>query len=215
MRRIGAVCAIACYIIAFSSNRPNYDYFESGTTTPFKAVAKSYSDFELKRVRNLQKIELKTCTLSKEGINNIVLEVKQKELQEEKERELKQKQYEDDLFCLAVAIYREHGSNVCTDEQRLADGAVIMNRVNSPKFPNTIRGVLMANNAYQGFENGIYFPRVASCSCEIKAVERAYAIAKRVLDGERICPSNVYYQAEFGQGTGLWKKIGNTYYCYG
>lgn len=121
---------------------------------------------------------------------------------------------EDDLYCMACSIYCEHGGDEATDTERILDGDVILNRVHSKQFPNTIRGVLEAKNQYEGFENGVHFPSRAKSQYEQKAVKRAYRIAKEVLNGKKLCPNNVVYQAEFTQGSGVWQKIGNTYYCY-
>lgn len=121
---------------------------------------------------------------------------------------------EDDLFCLAAAIYNEAGGNACTDEHRIAVGNVVINRVNDTRFPDSIRDVLEQQGQYSGMEGGVRFAERSKYDAEQEAVQRAYDVAQRVLEGEMICPENVVWQSEGTQGTGTWKKIGNTYFCY-
>ena len=119
---------------------------------------------------------------------------------------------DDDLFCMAAVIYNEHGGNKATDWQRIADGNVVLNRIRSGKFAKTIRGVLESKGQYAGFENGVKFPKRATYDCEKEAVQRAYDIAKRVLEGEKVCPDDIVYQSEHKNLGIVWKKVGNTYY---
>jgi spore germination cell wall hydrolase CwlJ-like protein len=123
----------------------------------------------------------------------------------------------DELYCLAVAIYNEAGSNSCTDQQREYVGYVILNRVNDSRFPDTIRGVLEQPGQYEGLGvNGVYFSKRASHDTEQEALERAWSIAQKVLENKDNIPipKNVVFQAEFKQGNNVYKKIGNTYFCY-
>ena len=124
---------------------------------------------------------------------------------------------EDDVYALAVAIYREAGSDYLTDEHRALVGCVVMNRVRSKLFPNTVRGVLTQYGQYDGlWQNGVYFPSGVSSSSH--AVKRAYRIAREVLEGKWECPSNVLFQANFRQGSGVYRAISGggtvTYFCY-
>ena len=49
---------------------------------------------------------------------------------------------------------------------------------------------------------------------EQAAVERAYEIAKRVLTEPSTIPETVVFQAEFSQGTGVYKYQDGIYFCY-
>jgi spore germination cell wall hydrolase CwlJ-like protein len=125
------------------------------------------------------------------------------------------KTYSDiDLEYLACVIYTEHGGNAATDEERMLDGYVVLNRVKSKLFPNTIKEVLEQEGQYAGFENGVIWPERSKNNGEKEAVARAYKIAKYVLENKSEAPDNVVYQAEFEQGSGVYKHINNTYYCY-
>ena len=46
-----------------------------------------------------------------------------------------------------------------------------------------------------------------------EAVNDCYEIARRILEGERVCPENVLFQAEFIQGSGIYKEYDGYYFC--
>ena len=58
----------------------------------------------------------------------------------------------DDTRLLAALIYCEAGSE--TYNGKLAVGAVVMNRVRSPAYPNTISGVIYASGQFTPAING-------------------------------------------------------------
>lgn len=122
----------------------------------------------------------------------------------------------DELFCMAAAIYNEAGSDSCSDDTRRMVGYVILNRVNDPRYPNTIRGVLLQYKQYGTFyKTGIKFADRASSPSEKHAVDRAYRIAKEVLETENIpIPADVLFQAEFIQGTKIYKHQDEMYFCH-
>ena len=117
---------------------------------------------------------------------------------------------EDDLFYLAAAVCREAGGE--SEEIQLLVANVIMNRVNSSLYPNTIYEVLTQYKQYGTmWKYGISFPDWA----DQKVKDQCYSVAKKILEGERYCPENVLFQAEFEQGSGIFKQFGDDYYfCY-
>lgn len=116
---------------------------------------------------------------------------------------------EDDLYYLAAAICREAGS--APEEVQLLVANVIMNRVNSSLFPDTIKGVLTQYKQYGTmWKDGISFPSWA----DDKTRKQCRNIARRILEGERHCPESVLFQAEFKQGTGVYKAFPGYYFCY-
>lgn len=117
---------------------------------------------------------------------------------------------DDDLFYLAAAVCREAGGE--SEEIQLLVANVIMNRVNSSLYPNTIYEVLTQYKQYGTmWKYGISFPDWA----DQKVKDQCYSVAKRILEGERYCPENVLFQAEFEQGSGTFKQFGDDYYfCY-
>jgi len=116
---------------------------------------------------------------------------------------------DEDLYWLAVAIQHEAGCAWLSDEHQLMVGNVILNRVASSRFADTIYGVLTSPGQYSWDTSRAGTPS-----------ERAYANAKKLLDGERYLPANVVFQAEFKQGSGTYASIydatlnNTTYFCY-
>lgn len=123
-----------------------------------------------------------------------------------------QPQYsESDLMLLAKVIYAEAGSDFLSDEWKMCVGEVVLNRVASPEFPNTIPDVVYQQGQYQGARSG-YIARLTPS-------ERCIDIARRLLDGERLMEPSVVFQANFKQGSGVCKALydshlGWTYFCY-
>ncbi len=116
---------------------------------------------------------------------------------------------EEDLFYLAAAVCREAGGE--SEEIQLLVANVIINRVNSSVYPDTIYEVLTQRRQYGTmWRDGISFPDWATE--EVK--EQCYSVARRVLEGERFCPENVLFQAEFEQGSGIYKEYPGYYFCY-
>lgn len=121
---------------------------------------------------------------------------------------------EAELEALAIVIYQEAGGDACSDETRIMVGNVVMNRVADERFPDTIEEVLLAKRQYgRLYWTGLVWPKRASQSVEAHAVERAYDCAKRVLEGERLLPDDVIWQAEFVQGTEIVAQQDGFYFC--
>jgi hypothetical protein len=59
------------------------------------------------------------------------------------------------------------------------------------------------------WKNGIHFPEWA----RPKDIEQCFKVARRILEGERVCPPDVLYQAEFIQGK-IYKHYDGFYFCY-
>lgn len=119
---------------------------------------------------------------------------------------------QEDLDWLALAIYWEAGSSWAPDTQQLLVGNVVLNRVASGEFPDTIREVLTQPGQYPWATRSPYSKGTPN--------QRCYDNAKRLLNGERFCPENVVFQAEFRQGSGVYLSIHDdvlnttTYFCY-
>lgn len=129
--------------------------------------------------------------------------------------EVVEQTYSDaDLEMLALVIYQEAGGDACSDETRLMVGNVVMNRVASDLFPDTIEEVLLQKRQYGRLHwTGLVWPERASQSVEAHAVQRAYDCAERVLEGERLLPEDVIWQAEFKQGTEVVAEQDGFYFC--
>ncbi|MEA4896147.1 MAG: cell wall hydrolase [Oscillospiraceae bacterium] len=125
-----------------------------------------------------------------------------------------QLQYFLDRGIIATVIYNEAWAG-CTERHRELVAAVIMNRVKSDKFPDTVYDVVAQKGQYLiGYANGDphYTP-------PLEVRKECEAIAELALRGEIDCPDNVLYQAEFKQGTGVYEvcktSYSTTYFCYG
>lgn len=116
---------------------------------------------------------------------------------------------DEDLYLLARVIDAE-ASDICTDEHKMCTGQVILNRMNSNKYPNTLREVVYDKGQYASVENDRLKEEITKESLDV---------ARRLLNGEKILPDDVVYQAEFPQGKEIVKTIYNkyldntTYYC--
>lgn len=121
---------------------------------------------------------------------------------------------EEELEMLAIVIYQEAGADKCSDETRLMVGTVVMNRIADDRFPDTMYEVLTQEAQYGRLHwTGIVWPDRVSDPNEAHAVERAYAIAERILLGERALPEDVIFQAEFKQGTEVVAYQDGLYFC--
>lgn len=117
----------------------------------------------------------------------------------------------DELEMLACVIYQEAGGDRQCDECRRRVADVVLNRVNDPRFPNTIRKVLTAKNQYGKFyKTGVVWPKRAKYAGEKHAVERAYRIAEEVLSGHH---SELYGKGYIWQAT--FKQSRDNVYCCG
>lgn len=103
-----------------------------------------------------------------------------------------------DLELLARIINAEAGG--CTDEHQLLVGNVVLNRVADSRFPDTIYDVIYQKGQYSPTWNG---------AINKTPSKQAYKNAQRLLDGERFCPSNVVFQANFKQGS---RSLQNYFY---
>jgi len=118
----------------------------------------------------------------------------------------------DDLYLLSKIIYAEAGSYWLSDEWKMCVGEVVLNRVASPEFPNTISEVIYQDGQYYNMSSG-YFQK-------LRPDARCVDIAKRLLEGERILNDpSVVFQANFTQGSGTHtalydRQLGWTYLCY-
>ena len=117
----------------------------------------------------------------------------------------------DNLLLLAKIVHAEAGSSWLTEEHRQLVASVVMNRVDSPEFPNTIYNVTYQKGQYAPVGTKHFEKLIPSRRCVFSALE--------ILAGGSIAPSDVVFQANFRQGSGVYKsihdsKLGSTYFCY-
>lgn len=117
------------------------------------------------------------------------------------------------LDILAKVVAHEADPAWCEWEHSVAVAVVVLNRMASPYFPDSVREVVAAPGQYlpaytYGFDQT---PRLC------------YEVAKAALDGEHDVPADAYWQAEFPQGREVWRTFrvdtgyytSTTYICRG
>lgn len=160
-------------------------------------------------------MDIPMIVLTEEEANERIAKLKEEKYIREKAkaavvRSVEKHTDDSNRYYLACAICQEVGG--LDDDMKMLVGNVIMNRVASKYFPNSIYGVLTQKYQYgMMWKYGIKFPAYANQ----KMIERCYAVADRLLAGERVCPSNVIFQAEFKQGSGVYYYANGVYFCYG
>lgn len=117
----------------------------------------------------------------------------------------------DELFLLAKIICAEAGSPQLSDDWRMCVGEVVLNRVESPEFPDSIHDVVYEPGQYQEVDT-FDFAYVLTPTAE------CVDAARRLLEGERLLEPWVVFQANFVQGGGVYStyfdsELGYTYFC--
>ena len=127
------------------------------------------------------------------------------------ERDTKPKYTDEDLDLLARIINAEAGCDWIPDWVQRMVGSVVLNRVNSEHFPNTIRDVIYQPGQYGPVYNG---------SIHWTPSQRVIDNARYLLENGSICPPNVTGQCGMITGSGLYTSyyasiLGTTiYFCY-
>ena len=116
---------------------------------------------------------------------------------------------EDDLYLLSHLIAGE--VNDCDWEMKIAVGSVVLNRVADPRFPSDLYGVIHQPGQYSCTWDGNY---------NKEPNEDTIEAAKYLLINGSQLPPDVIFQAEFVQGSGIYKSLlapnGVTeYFCVG
>jgi N-acetylmuramoyl-L-alanine amidase len=130
--------------------------------------------------------------------------------------EYKQWWTNEDLDMLAAVIYYEAGSGECTDRHQQLVGQVVLNRMASDAFPDTVYDVI--TDTKHGIQYSTYKDVLANMGNRDIIPQRCYNNALAVLSGNTDCPADVIYQANFVQGSGVYEKICTSYsvsyFCY-
>lgn len=118
----------------------------------------------------------------------------------------------EELNMLAALIFYEAGSDDCTDIHQQLVGQVVLNRVTHDKFPDNIYDVITQKGQYSTCE------LVLNNMGTDVIPQRCYDNALEVLNGNVECPDNVIFQANFKQGSGVYKELYTSYsvsyFCY-
>jgi hypothetical protein len=114
---------------------------------------------------------------------------------------------ESDLYILAHLINAEAGATYCSDTMRYYVGSVVLNRVASSNYPNTIKGVVFDSTF------GIQYACTVDGNYYKEPTEYCWEIAEYLLANGSILPSTVVFQAQFEQGTSTYAVEQNMYFC--
>lgn len=99
-----------------------------------------------------------------------------------------------DYYWLSRIIHAESGGEEL--EGQIAVGNVVLNRVDSPDFPDSVPAVIFDT------ENGVQFEPVANGTVAGEPTELSREAARRVLDGENTAGASLYFFAPaLSQGT--------------
>lgn len=116
-----------------------------------------------------------------------------------------------DVDLMSEVIYHE---NWHTDKDHLAayyTGAVVLNRIKSDEKwvhlndDRTVYDVVYAKGQYSTTKK--FFTESIPAECRQMAIDI-------LANGTPDVPENVIFQAQFRQGSGLWKKVGTDYFCF-
>lgn len=110
---------------------------------------------------------------------------------------------QDNVELLAKLIMAENG-HAKHDETLWLTGVVVLNRVKSKQYPNTIRDVIYQRGQYS----------TAKKLGNVKPSTRALEIANELLiQGVGDYPKNLVFQSMFPQGKKTYKVIDGEYFC--
>lgn len=108
---------------------------------------------------------------------------------------------------LAHLIYAEAGG-VESDACIYYVGSVVLNRMKDKDFPDTMWEVI-----YQT-EPTLQYACIDDGNINKPPDERCYEVAEALLKYGSVAPENVVYQAEFEQGSGIWKEVDGVIFSY-
>ncbi len=110
---------------------------------------------------------------------------------------------EEELYIMSHLIMGEAEGE--SWEHKLGVGSVALNRVKDSRYPNTLKEVVFQKGQYACTWDGNYNKEPNKESIEA---------AKYLLENGSQLPEYCIFQAEFLQGDSVYKKVGNTYFCY-
>ena len=128
---------------------------------------------------------------------------------EETESETEQPYSDSDFYELSHLIQAEAG--YCEWDMMIGVGSVVLNRVASDKFPNTVYDVIHQDNPLQ-------YATVYWLDSQVPT-EQALEVTDYLLRNGSEYPADVLYQGNVLQGTGIYKTLSTSYstmyFCYG
>lgn len=117
-----------------------------------------------------------------------------------------------ELYLLSKIIWAEAGSVWLSMDWKMCVGEVVLNRMASPEFPDTMQEVLDQPGQYYGKGNPYFESILPTRECVIAA--------KRLLEGERVLGNpSVVFQSNYILGSGIHTalfdpQLGYSYFCF-
>ena len=138
-------------------------------------------------------------------------EVKETEIKEDKAETDETKPYtDDDFYELSHVIQAEAG--YCDWDMMVGVGSVVLNRVNSDKFPNTVYEVI-----HQMYPV-VQYSTVSYLDSHVPT-DQVLEVTDFLLRNGSQYPADVLYQANSPQGLAIYKTLSTSYstmyFCYG
>ena len=113
---------------------------------------------------------------------------------------------DEDLWYLSRVIQAESG--YCSTEMMEGVGSVVLNRVEDDRFPDTIKEVIEQPGQYS----------TLSWLSSQNPTDEVIEVTVDLLENGSKYPAEVLYQANFVQGSGVYKTISTSYsvmyFCY-
>lgn len=115
---------------------------------------------------------------------------------------------ENELHELAAIVYLEAGNQSAKGQQAVAE--VVLNRVISPDFPDSVHDVL-----HQGEDTAM--PQFSAICVQQTAEpgQMQYEAVAAALYGPSVLPADVVYFSRNGENDRIWGAIGDHIFCFG
>jgi len=115
---------------------------------------------------------------------------------------------DEDLYWLSHVIYAEAGSNSCSDKLQLWVGSVVLNRVKSDKYPNSIKGVIYDRKYC------VQYACILDGNINKQPDERTINNAIQLLTYGSVLPDNVLGQRDTIQLSGEYGTVDGVCFSY-
>lgn len=134
-----------------------------------------------------------------------VVEPEEIEAYEMTEEDIAEEMYFDSLELLALCVEAEAGNQGLIGKKLVVD--VILNRVDSPEFPDNITDVIFQKRQFSVVSDGRIW--------EVEPTEETFQSVREELE-ERTNSEILYFTSEFFHPCGEpWKKVGDHYFSIG
>jgi len=118
--------------------------------------------------------------------------------------EMPKKEYSQEELKIMAHLLAGECQNL-PDIEQLRVGSVVLNRMGSKDYPDTIYDVVFQKGQYACVKDGNYYREPTQGNWEN---------AKWLLEYGSILPKHVLYQSKHRQGAGVYLDTGYHYYCY-